>query len=91
MRDSSERETIHDRFDGHVLQRDSGRPACESVDNGEDILVSVGLTECDDVEINVVETLGGDREVADRWDSVLDNLGSLAMDALACPFGYVLS
>ena len=39
----------------------------------------------------MVETLCGDREVADRWDSVLNHLGPLTMDALACPFGYVLS
>ena len=59
VRDPSERETIHDRFDGHVPQRDRGWPTCESVDNCEDIFVSVGLTECDDVEIDVVETLRG--------------------------------
>ena len=91
VRDPSERETIHDRFDGHVLQWDRGWPTCESVDNCEDILVSVGLTECDDVEIDVVETLRGDREIADRWNSVFDYLGSLAVDALTSPFRHVLS
>ena len=91
VRDPSERETIHDRFDGHVLQWDRGWPTCESVDDGEDILVSVGLTECDNVEIDVVETLRGDREVADRWDSVLNHLSPLTMDALARPFATVLA
>ena len=52
---------------------------------------AVGQRKRHEIEMHVVKTFVGDREVAYWRHRVANHLGPLAMEALACPSGHVLA
>ena len=89
--DPSTHEGVDDGLGRDVDERDGDGPAGEPVNRSEKMSTAVGERECNEVEVYVVETPIWDGEVADWRHCVTSHFSALAVEALACPSGHVLT
>lgn len=84
-------EGIEDGFGCDVCQWNGDGPTGKPVHGRKQITEAIGERKCDQVHVNMFKTTVWNNEIANGWNRVFDDLGSLAVEALACPLTDVLA
>ena len=79
------RESVYDRLGGDILDRNRHRPACESINDCEQVSKTIGKRKRDDVDVQVLETSLRHRELADLWNGMACDFRLLARDTFSGP------